>query len=130
MHCRTLDTVGRWDRVRPRTDGDGASRRWFGNFAIIISSRRDSDLVTLRGELDIAGAGALHGCLARLRGRRVVVDVRHLTFIDAAGMSALVIAHGRAARSGASLVVRGADGGVRRVLDLAGLLHLLDEVSP
>lgn len=131
MHCQTQYALEQHLSQEPlgaaEAGGWTGTGRWLGRFSISISPGPDVDLVTVRGELDIAGAGPLHQCLSRLDGRHVVVDARRLAFIDAAGMSALVIAHGRAVRRGRSLVVRRARGEVRRVLDLAGLAHLLDD---
>ena len=134
MHCQTRATRARPEvRIRHAGEGGGPGETaargirdtWLGHFSISIGREGDADVVALRGELDIAGTGPLHECLARLAGRDVVVDVRRLSFIDAGGMSVLVVAHGRARRQGRSLVVRGACREVRRVLDIGGLSHLL-----
>lgn len=138
MHCDTSPT--RWAHPGTgRTDAEGTidnhgvpardvRESWFGHFSISIGRDGDADVVALRGELDIVGAAPLHDCLARLAGHDVVVDLRRLSFIDAAGMSALVIAHARARRDGRSLVVRGAHQDVRRVLGIGGLGHLLADL--
>ncbi|MGH8980793.1 MAG: STAS domain-containing protein [Acidimicrobiales bacterium] len=108
-------------------DADGADRCWLDRFSITIGSRAGDDIVSLRGELDLASAGALHECLASVRAHKVVIDVRRLAFIDAAGMSALVVAHARTTAAGRTLVVRGARDGVRRVLVLGGLVYLFED---
>lgn len=95
--------------------------------SIEVGAEPGVTVVTVHGELDIAGAGPLREFLARLGAHHVVIDARPLTFIDAAGMSVLVIASNQAVGTGGSFLVRGARGEVRRVLDLAGLVHLLDE---
>lgn len=99
---------------------------WLGDFSITISSHPGSDVVSLRGELDLVGAGGLRACLARLHAPTVVVEVSRLSFIDAAGISALVLAYTRATHEGRSLVLRGAEGIVLQVLELTGLSYLLD----
>lgn len=117
MHCQTQDM----EPARGNEPG------WLARFSVAIRGDGDAAVVALRGELDCASAGPLHDCLARLAGRDVIVDACRLSFIDAAGMSALVIAHARAARQGRSLVVRGAPRGVRRLLGIGGLAHLLGD---
>lgn len=141
MHCHTprpareRPGTGRADTESAEGAGHAQDERdlaghairasWFGHFSISIRREGDADVVALRGELDIVGAGTLHDCLARLGAHDVVIDLRRLSFVDAAGMSALAIAHARARREGRTLVVRGACREVARVLDIGGLGHLI-----
>jgi anti-sigma B factor antagonist len=76
-------------------------------------------LVSLSGELDIATAPALAGQAAVLPGgiERLIVDLSRLEFIDCRGVRVLV-GLTRAAPPGCPVVVRGATGRVRRVLDI------------
>jgi hypothetical protein len=58
----------------------------------------------------------------------LIVDASKLTFIDAAGVSALVAARTRLLGEGREpLVVRGASRVVRRVFEITGLTSLLDD---
>lgn len=79
--------------------------------------------VALSGELDIAGAPALARVLADAateRCRRVVIDARGLTFLDAAGLRALC-----SAPPGVEVVLRCPSLPARRVLDLASSRGLI-----
>jgi len=134
MNCHRLEETAAGSAGEiPGTNGTlgrEASESRFGHFSASISPTTGADVVSVHGELDIAGAGVLRDCLAHLTGRDVVVDARWLTFIDAAGLSALALAHRRAARCGRSLSVRGAGTHVRAVFELGGLGQLLEERSP
>ncbi len=81
------------------------------------------------GELDGSTAASISGGLASVTSRDgVVVDVSRLTFMDAAGLHALVAGNERlAAAGGAGLTIRGASGILRRGVELAGLGRLLDD---
>ncbi|MBV8997097.1 MAG: STAS domain-containing protein [Pseudonocardiales bacterium] len=82
------------------------------------------------GELDLTTAGLLDAVLSRDDGvatGRVVVDVSHLTFMGVAGLNVLVGAHYRlVGQSRRGLVVRGASGIVRRIVELTQLSFLLE----
>jgi anti-anti-sigma factor len=88
------------------------------------------DDTTLRfsGELDAAGAPQAHTALSSAVGRGagdVEVDVSRLEFIDSVGLGALVKAAGQLQRQDRRLVVTGAEGAVRRAIDLTGFGELL-----
>lgn len=80
-------------------------------------------IVRANGEIDLDTAPALHRALAAALGshREVVLDLSEVTFMDCAGLGALVRARNQADRSGRSLVLRGAGRGVVRLLKLTGL---------
>jgi anti-anti-sigma factor len=77
------------------------------------------------GELDGATAPALASRLEELmglaRGRVVVLDLQEVTFLDSAGLRALVQIHERFAEEGLTLVVGNVEGPAGRVIALAGL---------
>jgi anti-anti-sigma factor len=81
--------------------------------------------------LDIATAPELKQTLrqAEDRARRVVVDLRELTFMDSSGVHAIVDANVRAAVEGRRLVVVRGCSRVDRVLTLAGAGDRLDIVD-
>jgi anti-anti-sigma factor len=94
--------------------------------SIDVRTRSDGAvLVSPRGELD-------HGTAVRFRdavGRalaahppRVLVDLALVTFIDPAGVGALVSAHRSAEATGCLLAVENPSPGVRRPLQGTGLL--------
>ncbi|MEU0948154.1 STAS domain-containing protein [Streptomyces canus] len=89
--------------------------------------RTDADGITvlgLDGEIDHQSVGGLTRALARADaavGRRVVIDLSRVTFMDSSGVNALIAAFQAAGAAGGWLrlvVVRGA---VLRTLQLVGL---------
>jgi anti-sigma B factor antagonist len=81
-------------------------------------------LVSPRGELDVASAPALRTALARLLDgdhRRLVMDLRELTFSDCAGLRPVRWALREGNRVGTDVQLRDAVPAVRRVLELTGL---------
>lgn len=80
--------------------------------------------VTAAGEIDFATAPILRdGLLAALRERVpsvLVLDLADVTFLDCAGISALVIARRTATQIGIELRLTRPQPIVRRILDLTG----------
>jgi anti-anti-sigma factor len=81
----------------------------------------------LSGELDVAAASTLEVRLTHLvaAGRDVVLDCSGLTFIDAGGIAALLVASRAAIRAGGSLQIEAATPAVTRTFHLAKLGFLL-----
>lgn len=85
-------------------------------------------LVAAAGEIDIGTVPRLRGVLRAVTagGRRVIVDLDQVSFIDATGLGTLAGAAGRAASAGGSLHVTAATPHIRRLLAITGLdRHLL-----
>lgn len=99
------------------------------DFAMTVRSEGVDHELRLTGELDIASARCVRRALARIGGRRVVLDVSGLHFIDAAGLSVIARATRSRDGSGSSLTLRGARGLVRRVIEIGELGHLLDDAA-
>ncbi|MEU8517688.1 STAS domain-containing protein [Kitasatospora sp. NPDC048722] len=80
-------------------------------------------VVRARGEIDFDTAPSLRRALAAAleSHREVVLDLSEVTFMDCAGLGALVRARNQADRSGRRLVLRGAGRCVVRLLKLTGL---------
>lgn len=81
-------------------------------------------VVAAEGELDLDTAPALTEwlCGALAGGaRRIVVDLRDVSFIDSSGLMALHGAHMAAAESGAALVLRGVSPHILNLLSASGL---------
>ncbi|WP_431676199.1 STAS domain-containing protein [Kitasatospora sp. KL5] len=80
-------------------------------------------IVAARGDIDLATAPRLRRVLARAlkTHRDVVLDLSEVTFIDCAGLGALVEARNLAGRRGGRLVLRGAGPCVVRLIRLTGL---------
>ncbi len=92
---------------------------------LTIRVRREPDytIVTAAGEIDIATVSQLREHLFALAedGRPLVADLDQVSFIDAAGLGALVGAARRAAAHGACLLVVCARPQTRRLFGLTGL---------
>lgn len=81
-------------------------------------------VVWVRGEIDIATAPELMRELAGAVGAnqcRVVVDLTQVTFMDASGLNALVLARGRAEASSGEFRLVGTSGMVCKILHITGL---------
>jgi anti-sigma B factor antagonist len=94
---------------------------------------QDTVVMTPTGEADIYGEADLRRALARAikhGKRRIVVDLDHLTFMDASTLRALVDAHLRLIEVGGTLQVRCHTRLGRRLLTLTGLDPAQPDVTP
>lgn len=85
--------------------------------------------LSLRGELDVASAGAFMEQLSLVNQSGVaelIVDLSELTYIDPTGLSVLAIERRRAAASGMTLQIASPSDVVRRMLRITGLIDFLD----
>lgn len=84
-------------------------------------------VVRARGDIDLATAPSLRSALkaALATHREVVLDLSQVTFMDCAGLGALVDARNQADRCGGRLLLRGAGRPVARLLHLTGLQRRL-----
>jgi len=84
-------------------------------------------VVHATGEVDLESAPLLRAALLDAVDRHAMVccDLSGVTFFSAAGISALVTVHRRATQAGSTLIIRGADGVTRRVLQIFGVDRLL-----
>jgi anti-sigma B factor antagonist len=91
--------------------------------------------VTVTGEVDCSTAPELTDCLESLLAAtpaEVVVDLAEVTFLDSAGLHALVTAHARARELGVRLRVLVATRAVERPIQVTGLWDVLgvEQVRP
>jgi anti-sigma B factor antagonist len=88
-------------------------------------------LIEPAGEIDLATAPTLERALVKAGAAGtpvVVVDLHGVTFIDASGIRALLHGQRRLRALGGDLIVTSADGVVRRVFELLGLVGTLNLV--
>jgi len=90
--------------------------------------------VTISGEVDSSTAPGLRNCLLEVIARPgtspVEVDLRGVTFLDSAGLSALATAHRAAQASGRVLAMRcGSTRAVVRPLQITGLLGVFTVID-
>jgi len=92
---------------------------------LLHTSRRDgSVIVGLEGPVGISASKELSqalSCLAEESIDEVVVDLTAAELIDSAALGALVLAQKQARRRNTDLVLSGATGKTRRLLELTGL---------
>jgi anti-anti-sigma factor len=91
----------------------------------VVDARRigTTELVQVRGEVDIATAPLLRAVLEAVVGRRptrVEVDLSGATFVDAHALTTLIAARRRLANRHAALVLRDPSPVVVRLLELSG----------
>lgn len=87
-------------------------------FNISVSTQPPVVVIAPAGELDLAAASSLRSAITRAldAGPRVVrVDLRALTFVDAAGLQALARSRAEAAVRGAEIEITGWSGTLDRV---------------
>jgi anti-anti-sigma factor len=102
---------------------------------VSISTLRRDRVVTVgvTGEIDLAAGPALEaGIMAGLEELgvdTVLVDLAGVTFLDSSGISVLLKGRRAADSLGRGYRVVGADGIVRKVLDLTGVWPLLSDQS-
>jgi anti-anti-sigma factor len=96
----------------------------------ISSEPRDSvTLISVQGELDLATAPELAELTTRLLEQgdsRLVYDLSGLTFCDSTGLTVFVRAKNRIDELGGRLSLAAPSPIVHRVLDVSGLLQVLD----
>ena len=90
--------------------------------------------ITISGEVDSSTAPGLRTCLLEVLGRpgtsTVEVDLRGVSFLDSAGLSALATAHRAAQAAGRELLMRcGTTRAVRRPLQITGLWDVFTVVD-
>jgi anti-sigma B factor antagonist len=93
-------------------------------------SRNGVARVAVRGELDMATAPRLDGCLAPIEDEGVsaiILDLRELTFIDSFGLRALLRARERAETHLRRLILVGANASARRLFEITRTERLLDD---
>jgi anti-anti-sigma factor len=94
-------------------------------FKAVARHQNESLHVALVGELDMAATFKLESDLERLlatdKVRRLVFDLAGLTFLDSAGLGALLAISDRTDDLGIEMVLTNLSAPVRRILDLSGL---------
>jgi anti-anti-sigma factor len=91
-----------------------------------VQAGLDLLVVAAAGEVDLDTASLLEAALvdAVVRRPRVCCDLSDVTFLSAAGVTALLAAHVRAIETGCHLTLRGVNGSARRVLSVTGVERL------
>lgn len=112
------------ETLYPNLVGSGGQRSAAdGALTIRVRHKPKYVLVAVAGEIDIATVAGLRERLVALAagGRPLVIDLDQVSFIDAAGLGALVGAGKRAAEHGVGLHVVCARQHIRRLFRITGL---------
>jgi len=94
-----------------------------GNLDVHVTWRRGAVVITPHGEIDLLTVSRLEDALRTATGVRrkpVVVDLTETEFLACCGVGALAGLRTTLAATGRTLVVTGARGQVRRLLELCG----------
>jgi anti-anti-sigma factor len=97
-------------------------------FSVTVGRCRDTVTLAVAGDLDLATAPGLAGHLdvaGEGEARRVVLDLREMTFMDSSGVALLLRATRRAQAEGWELTIAGTPDQARYVIELCGLQDLL-----
>lgn len=92
-----------------------------------VTANGDRATVTVGGELDVHTAPALSDAIAKAfddGATSIEVDAGDLRFCDSSGIQVLVQAREQALARNGTLILRGAQGPVEKVLTVTGLLEL------
>jgi anti-anti-sigma factor len=87
-----------------------------------VQVRTGNPVISFAGEIDMATADAMHKALEpwTRAGGPVTVDLSEVTFMDSSGIHALLKAASALCDRGC-IIIHGAHGAVKKVLDLVGL---------
>jgi len=92
---------------------------------------RDTVTVQLEGELDHASADRVRASLDALIAdpgiRRLVIDLKRLTFMDSSGIGVIIGRYRTLSRRNGSLAVRGASPQVDRIFQMSGLYQIVEK---
>jgi anti-sigma B factor antagonist len=97
------------------------------NLRIEIADTTSPTIVSLAGEIDLTSSRRLREVLLSIANageHRVVVDMTNVTFMDSTGLAALVTARKRLTSMDGEIVLRGPSPGVRKLLEITGLLRV------
>lgn len=96
-----------------------------------MEQQRDTLLVRLGGDLDLGVADklrkALDNQLAEKKIKYLVLNLSRVSFIDSSGLGVLLGRYKRLVQTGGKVILVGAQPQVRRILELSGLLQIMDE---
>jgi anti-anti-sigma factor len=101
-------------------------------FKVHCEPREGSVLVVASGEIDLATSPHLRAELRKEEAQapNVVLDLRAVTFIDSSGLGVIVGQQKRAQEEGRKFSIAvDRTTAVQRILDLSGLIQILDVVS-
>lgn len=99
---------------------------------IHIEIKEKSMLVRLKGEIDLAVADTLRESLEKeldsnSQIKYLIINLSNVTYIDSSGLGVILGRYRRVTKYGGRVFIVGARAQVRKVLDLSGLLNIMQE---
>lgn len=99
--------------------------RYESPLTVAVAREKDAVLVSLSGPFTFETAPQLREALkpvhSEAQGKRFIIDITNVRYVDSAGLATLVEAFGESRARGAKLVLAGPSAGVRGVLRLSAL---------
>lgn len=96
-----------------------------------IEHRQEALLVRLGGEMDLGVADklrlALDKALMEKQTKYLILNLSRVTFIDSSGLGVILGRYKRLVHQGGRVILVGAQPPVRRILELSGLLQVMDD---
>ena len=98
-------------------------------FSLGLERSEHEVALVVYGELDLASAGELEQGVGRLRAAgetRILLDLRHVDFIDSTGLRVLISLRNDARRGAHDLILVPPPAGVRRIFEITGTRGFFD----
>ncbi|MBU9723805.1 MULTISPECIES: STAS domain-containing protein [Bacillaceae] len=102
------------------------------NLKIDLQEGKKESVLYLDGEVDVYTAPNLKESLyplAEESGKKVIVDLKNVNYIDSTGLGIFIGALKATDKSNSKLVIRGVDARVKRLFEITGLNEVMDIVS-
>jgi anti-sigma B factor antagonist len=96
----------------------------------VNSDQAGQVIITVAGEIDMVTAPQLAECILERAQTNVVVDLSNVTFLDSAGITALVHGYRALRENGYTLRTTGERDMILRVLEISGLDGLFHGDTP
>ena len=92
----------------------------------------DALLARLSGELDLAVADYLRNTLDKelddnIAIKNIIINLSEVSYIDSSGLGVLLGRYRKISRGGGKIFIVGATAGVRKILEISGLLNIMKE---
>ncbi|NLJ76050.1 MAG: anti-sigma F factor antagonist [Peptococcaceae bacterium] len=96
-----------------------------------IEMKKDTLFVRPNGELDLGVADQLRRTLDETiekgRAKNLVINLAKVSFVDSSGLGVLLGRYNRISKNGGQVFIVSPQPQVRKVLDLSGLLRIMNE---
>ncbi|MDD4334776.1 MAG: anti-sigma F factor antagonist [Desulfotomaculaceae bacterium] len=96
-----------------------------------IEMKKDTLFVRPNGELDLGVADrfrrALDETIEKGKAKNLIVNLTKVSFVDSSGLGVLLGRYNRVSKNGGKVFIVAPQPQVRKVLDLSGLLRIMNE---